>query len=76
MLQACLQIKIVVTSVRQILDTFDSLTESEQQQIALEILKRVSNLNLPPLSDEDLILNAEALFLELDRQEANHELLL
>jgi hypothetical protein len=64
---------IMVTSVREILDTFDSLTESEQQEIALEILKRVSNLNLPSLSDNDLILNAEALFLELDRQEANHE---
>jgi hypothetical protein len=73
MLLACLQIKIMVTSVRQVLDTFDSLTESEQQEIALEILKRVSNLNLPALSDDDLILNAEALFLELDRQEANHE---
>lgn len=60
-------------SVRDILDTFDSLTESEQQEIALEILKRVSSLNLPELSDEDLVLNAEGLFLELDRQEANYE---
>ncbi len=49
-------------SVREILDTFDRLTESEQQEIALEILKRVSSLNLPQLSDEDLILNAEGLF--------------
>jgi hypothetical protein len=63
----------MVTSVRQILDTFDSLTKSEQQEIALEILKRVSNFNLPLLSDDDLILNAEELFLELDRQEANHK---
>ncbi|PAX51918.1 hypothetical protein [Brunnivagina elsteri] len=63
----------MVASVRQILDTFDRLTESEQQEIALEILKRVSNLNLPPLSDDELVLNAEALFLELDRQEANYE---
>lgn len=60
-------------SVRDILDTFDNLTESEQQEIALEILKRVSSLNLPELSDEDLVLNAEGLFLELDRQEANYE---
>jgi hypothetical protein len=54
-------------SVQEMLDTFDNLTESEQQEIALEILKRVSTLNLPQLSDEDLVLNAEALFLELDR---------
>jgi hypothetical protein len=73
MLWVRLQTKIMVTSVRQILDTFDRLTESEQQEIALEIFKRVSNLNLPPLSDDDLLLNAEALFLEIDRQEASYE---
>jgi hypothetical protein len=60
-------------SVQEILSTFDSLTESEQQEIALEILKRVSSLNLPQLSDEDLVLNAEGLFLELDREEAKYE---
>ncbi|NJL63004.1 MAG: hypothetical protein HC903_15665 [Methylacidiphilales bacterium] len=53
--------------------TFDRLTESEQQEIALEILKRVSNLNLPPLSDDKLVLSAEVLFIELDRQEVNYE---
>jgi hypothetical protein len=39
----------------------------------LEILKRVVNLDFPPLSDEDLALSAEELFLELDKQEATHE---
>ncbi|MEG4320664.1 MULTISPECIES: hypothetical protein [unclassified Microcoleus] len=41
--------------------------------MALEILKRVIHLDLPPLSDEDLVLNAEGLFLELDREESAYE---
>ena len=36
----------------------------------MEILKRTTYLDFPPLSDEDLALNAEALFLDLDAQEA------
>lgn len=57
--------------VKELLNTFDHLTESEQREIALEILKRVTNLELPPLSDEELVFNAEGLFLELDEREAN-----
>jgi hypothetical protein len=39
--------------VQDFLTTFDSLTDSEQ-------------LDFPPLSDEDLVLNAEGIFLQLD----------
>jgi hypothetical protein len=56
-------------SSQELLSTFDSLTESERLEIALEILKRVIHLDFPPLSDEDLVWNAEELFLELDKQE-------
>lgn len=59
--------------VQELLSTFDNLTETEQREIALEILKRVTHLDFPPISDEELVLNAEALFLELDEQEASHE---
>ena len=38
--------------------------------MACEILRRIRDVDFPPLSDEELVLNAEALFLELDRQEA------
>ncbi|HLO86305.1 MAG TPA: hypothetical protein VK203_15100 [Nostocaceae cyanobacterium] len=55
--------------VKQFLNTFDHLTESERIELALEILKRVINLEFPPLSDEDLVLNAEELFLQLDQEE-------
>ena len=59
--------------LEELLNTFDQLTDSERMEFASEILKRVIHLDFPPLSDEDLVLNAEELFLELDRQESTHE---
>ena len=57
----------------EILKNFDRLPNTEQLEIALEILRRLVNFDFPPLTDEDLVLNAEELFLALDQQEANHE---
>lgn len=59
--------------VQELLNTFDHLTDSEQREIALEIFKRVTNSDFLPLSDDELVLNAEALFLELDQREGNNE---
>ncbi|NJK64979.1 MAG: hypothetical protein HC921_21755 [Synechococcaceae cyanobacterium SM2_3_1] len=59
--------------VQELLNTFDRLTDSERLDLVLEILKRTIYLDFPPLSDEDLVLNAEGLFLELDEQEARYE---
>ncbi|MGL5083073.1 MAG: hypothetical protein HC769_30565 [Cyanobacteria bacterium CRU_2_1] len=59
--------------VQELLNTFDRLTDSERLDLVLEILKRTIYLDFPPLSDEDLALNAEGLFLELDEQEALYE---
>ncbi|MBW4583441.1 MAG: hypothetical protein KME42_28080 [Tildeniella nuda ZEHNDER 1965/U140] len=59
--------------VQELLNNFDRLTDSEQLDLALEILKRTVCLDFPPLSDEVLVLNAEELFLELDQQEALYE---
>lgn len=59
--------------VKELLNTFDRLTDTERRELVLEILKRTVDLEFPPLSDEDLVLNAEGLFLELDEQEAMYE---
>jgi hypothetical protein len=53
----------MTTLAKELLSTFDSLPEPERIEIAVEILKRVTNLDFPPLSDEDLVWNAEELFL-------------
>ena len=58
---------------QEILKNFDRLPDTEQLEIALEILRRIINFDFLPLTDEDLTLNAEELFLALDQQEPDHE---
>ena len=57
---------------KEILNTFDRLPDTEQLEIALEILKRLAQADFPPLTDEDLTLSAENLFLALEQQEADY----
>lgn len=59
--------------VQEILSGFDSLPNSEPIEVAVEILKRVVKVDFPPLTDKDLALKAEELFLALDHQEAEYE---
>ncbi len=61
------------TLAQEIIKNFDNLPNTEQKAIAIEILKRVIDFDVLPLTDEDLLLNAEELFLALDEQEANYE---
>ena len=46
------------------------MSEADKQTVVGEILRRMQHVDLPPLSEEELVANAEALFLELDRREA------
>ncbi len=57
-------------SVKHILKSFDLLSDKEKKEVASEIIRRSINFDLPPLSDKELVLSAEELFLELDRQES------
>ncbi len=63
----------MMPSVQQLLNSFDLLPETEQRAVAWEILQRTVKFEFPSLSDEELVLNAESLFLELDRREAHDE---
>jgi len=63
----------MTASAQEILKNFDRLPDTEQLEIALEILRRIINFDFLPLTDEDLTLNAEELFLALDQQEPDHE---
>jgi hypothetical protein len=57
------------TTTSEILESFDHLAEDEKREVASEILRRTIELELPPLTDDELVFNAEALFLELDQRE-------
>lgn len=63
----------MTTSPQEILNCFDQLTDTEQVEIAVEILRRLVHFDFPPLTDEDLALNAEDLFIALDQQETGYE---
>lgn len=58
------------TASEELLKSFDLLPEVEKHEVAKNILRRSLEL-LTPMNDEELVLNAEQVFLELDRGEAN-----
>jgi hypothetical protein len=60
----------MTAQVQDMLRTFDLLPEGEKRELAGEILRRTLMLDVPPLSDEQLVGAAEDLFLQLDRSEA------
>jgi hypothetical protein len=60
----------MTTTTQYLLDAFALLSAEEKQAVACEILQRMRDVDLPPLADEEFILSAEALFLDLDRREA------
>ncbi|MBI4697889.1 MAG: hypothetical protein HY758_02990 [Nitrospirae bacterium] len=60
----------MTTLVKDILFSFEHLSEDEKKELASEILRRTARFDLPTLADEDFIHCAENLFLELDRRES------
>ncbi len=60
-------------SVEQLLRTFDHLADAEKREAASEILRRVRGFTFQPVSDDELVLTAEELFLSLDQREAADE---
>jgi hypothetical protein len=57
------------TTAQQILAAFDALAETVKFEVVFEILRRTKNFEFPLLTDDELMANAEATFLELDRRE-------
>jgi len=60
----------VTTGVRQLLDSFDALSETEKHEAAVELLRRVQREAHGPVPDEALVEAADELFQELDAREA------
>jgi hypothetical protein len=55
--------------VEELLKSFDLMPEVEKHEVATEILRRSLELKSASFTDEELALNAEQIFLELDRRE-------
>lgn len=60
----------MTTGIKEILNTFELLSENDKKDLASEILRRTVKFDFPPLTDEDLIQSAGKLFLDLDRRES------
>lgn len=60
----------MTTGVKEILNTFEHLSDNEKKDLASEILRRTVKFDFPPLTDEALIQSAEKLFLDLDSRES------
>lgn len=60
----------ISTTVEELLKSFDLLPELEKHRVAAEILRRSLELRPAPLTDEELVLNAEQVFLDIDRSES------
>jgi hypothetical protein len=58
------------TTGEELLKSFDLLPDVEKHRVAIEILRRSLELRSAPVTDEELALNAEQVFLELDRRES------
>jgi hypothetical protein len=56
-----------------VLTSFEQLSENEKQTVATEILRRTLTQETPSIEDEDLVHQAEALFLHLDEAESSNE---
>ncbi|MGH7774556.1 MAG: hypothetical protein ACREQA_20210 [Candidatus Binatia bacterium] len=63
----------MTVSGKRILESFDELPETEKREVASAILRRALRFDTPPLTDEDLVAQADDLFRELDTREASDE---
>ena len=62
----------MTTVVKRVLDSLKELSEPEKHELVVEIL-RSTVAEVPQLTDDDLVMTAEALFIDLDRREAQSE---
>ncbi|HZT08895.1 MAG TPA: hypothetical protein VFC51_17865 [Chloroflexota bacterium] len=62
----------MTVTVRQLLDSFDALSEADKHQAAVEILRRFGGAAEGDLPESALVEAADELFRALDAEEAGH----
>ena len=60
----------MTTTVENILNSFELLSEYEKIELASEIMRRTAKFGFPPLTDDDLVYLADEVFIELDKVES------
>jgi hypothetical protein len=62
----------MTATVRQLLDSFDALSDTDKHQAAVEILRRVGGTTEGDLPEAALLEAADELFRALDVEESGH----
>ena len=62
----------MITITQEIIEKFGQLPISEKKIVVSVILRDALEVETPVLSDEELVLSAEEIFLELDQREAKN----
>lgn len=62
----------MMTTAQDVLEKFGQLPQTEKKKVVSVILRESLEIETPEISDEELIFNAEEIFLELDRREAEN----
>jgi hypothetical protein len=72
--QKPLEVEKMTQIVEKLPIYFEKLSETEKRDLAIEVVRRTDIFGSPDLSDDELTLAAEDLFLALDCEEAEAEL--
>ena len=59
----------MTVTVESVLKTFEQLTEPEKHAVTIAVMRRANVFGAPDLSEDEMALAAEDLFLALDREE-------
>ena len=60
----------MTATVQNMIQSFERLSDAEKREVATEILRRSLQFDFPPLTDNEFVLSAEEVFLELDKRES------
>lgn len=60
----------MIQRAKDIISTFDRLPIAQQREVTKQILRRSLDVETPEISDDELILAADEIFLDLDNREA------
>lgn len=60
----------MTTEADSVLRSFEMLPDADKREVASAIIRQSLELDVPPLSDDELVSTAEELFLKLDEEEA------
>ena len=57
-------------AARHLLESFEALSETDQHEVLVALLRRVAEMPYPFPTDQELLVAADQVFQELDRREA------